>query len=248
MAKLRSVSTAFWSDPFIEELTPSEKLLYIYFITNEKTNMLGIYEVSIKKICFETGLSKEIVSKAFETFRLSGKIKYDNNFIILVNFIKHQNYNPNMKKAAIECYNNLPKHLKISDLSIEGLNPLEAFETLSNHLGMVRKVEDEYKEEKESETIVYPSFQDFWDLYDYKKEIKKSEQKWKLLTQSEKEKIMEYLPEYIKSTPDKQYRKYPCTFLNNKSWNNESTTNDKSQSEQLSNIGQQQIFNYLSSK
>ena len=150
MAKLRSVSTAFWSDPFIEELTPSEKLLYIYFITNEKTNMLGIYEVSIKKICFETGLSKEIVSKAFETFRLSGKIKYDNNFIILVNFIKHQNYNPNMKKAAIECYNNLPNHLKISDLDITDLKPLEAFETLSNHLGMVRKVEDEYKEEKDS--------------------------------------------------------------------------------------------------
>jgi hypothetical protein len=153
MAKLRSVSTAFWSDPFIEELTPSEKLLYIYFITNEKTNMLGIYEVSIKKICFETGLTKEIVLKAFETFRLSGKIKYDSNFIILVNFIKHQNYNPNMKKAAIECYNNLPNHLKINDLSIEGLNPFEAFETLSNHLGMVRKVEYEYEYEKEDEKI-----------------------------------------------------------------------------------------------
>jgi len=151
MAKLRSVSTAFWSDPFIEELSPSEKLLYIYFITNEKTNMLGIYEVSIKKICFETGLNKEAVTKAFETFTKSGKIKYDNNFIVLVNFIKHQNYNPNMKKAAIECYNNLPNHLKIKDLDISTLKPLEAFETLSNHLGMVRKVEDESEEEREDE-------------------------------------------------------------------------------------------------
>ena len=53
MSKLRSVNTAFWSDPWVEDLTPSEKLLYIYFITNEKTNMLGIYELSIKKISFE---------------------------------------------------------------------------------------------------------------------------------------------------------------------------------------------------
>jgi len=74
MSKLRSVSTAFWSDPFIEELTPSEKLLYLYFITNEKTNMLGIYELSIKKISFETGLNKETVLKALESFERINKI------------------------------------------------------------------------------------------------------------------------------------------------------------------------------
>ena len=83
MAKLRSVSTAFWSDPFIEELTPSEKLLYIYFITNEKTNMLGIYELSIKKICFETGLTKDVVQKAFDTFKISGKIKYEKKVFLI---------------------------------------------------------------------------------------------------------------------------------------------------------------------
>jgi len=154
MAKLRSVSTAFWSDPFIEELTPSEKLLYIYFITNEKTNMLGIYELSIKKICFETGLNKETVQKSLETFQRLNKIKYSKNFIILINFIKHQNYNTNMKKAAIQTYLNLPNELKVSDLTINESNPLESFETLSNHLGMVRKYEYEYEEEIELEKEV----------------------------------------------------------------------------------------------
>lgn len=244
MAKLRSVSTAFWSDPFIEELSPSEKLLYIYFITNEKTNMLGIYEVSMKKICFETGLSKDVVQKAFDTFKTSGKIKYENNFIILVNFIKHQNYNPNMKKAAIECYNNLPNIVKISDLDISNLKPLEAFETLSNHLGMVRKVEYEIEEESEDEIIIYPSFLDFWNLYDKKVDKEKAQSKWHILNQSTKERIMEFLPEYIKSTPEKKYRKDPCTFLNNKSWNNEAITN-KSTSDQLSEIGQQQALSFL---
>ena len=36
MSKLRSVSTAFWSDPFIEDLNPAQKLLFLYLITNEK--------------------------------------------------------------------------------------------------------------------------------------------------------------------------------------------------------------------
>ena len=114
--------------------------------------MLGIYEVSIKKICFETGLNKDVVLKSFDTFKASGKIRYEHNYIILVNFIKHQNYNPNMKKAAIECYCNLPNELKIKDLDLTILNPLEAFETLSNRLGMVRKVEVEYEEESEDKS------------------------------------------------------------------------------------------------
>jgi hypothetical protein len=93
---------------------------------------------------------------------------------------------------------------------------------------------------------IYPTFKDFWNLYDYKKEIKKSEQKWNLLTQKEKEDIMYYLPNYIKSTPDKQYRKFPCTFLNNKSWNNEIITSKQSESNAISEIGQQQLLSFLS--
>ena len=29
---------------------------------------------------------------------------------------------------------------------------------------------------------------------------------------------MEHLPHYIKSTPDKQFRKHPSTYLNNQGW------------------------------
>lgn len=239
MAKLRSVSTAFWSDPFIEDLTPSEKLLYIYFITNEKTNMLGIYEVSVKKISFETGIPKETVLKALESFETLYKIKRIGNYLVLTNFMKHQNYNPNMKKAAIECYLNLPKEVQISNLVINKSNPSEAFESLSNHYGMVRKVEVESESESKSESegeiefkgedetadfeiLIYPTFEDFWNLYDLKKGDKdKIKKKFDDLAQDTKEYIMQYLPNYIKSTPDKQYRKHPETFINNKSWNDE---------------------------
>jgi uncharacterized phage protein (TIGR02220 family) len=151
MSKLRSVSTAFWSDPFIEDLTPSEKLLFLYLITNDKTNMLGIYEVSIKKISFDTGLNKDIIEKALKEFERLSKVKYIKNHVVLVNFMKHQNYNTNMKKSAIDIYNGLPKELKDSKLSISKDNPLEGFESLLNHYGMVSKYEVEVEEETEIE-------------------------------------------------------------------------------------------------
>jgi len=148
MSKLRSVSTAFWSDPFIEELNPNEKLLFLYFITNEKTNMLGIYEVSIKKISYDTGMNKEVIEDALKEFETLKKVKYINNHVILVNFIKHQNYNPNMKKSAIDVYNDLPNCLKDSDLIIDKSDVIKGFETLIKALGLVSKVEDEVEDEK----------------------------------------------------------------------------------------------------
>ena len=65
------------------------------------------------------------------------------------------------------------------------------------------------------------AFSDFWNLYDYKKGKPKSEKKWNSLTIEEQESIIEHLPSYKLSTPDKKYRKYPLTYLNNQSWEDE---------------------------
>lgn len=154
MAKLRSLSTAFWSDPFVEDLEPKEKLLFIYLITNEKTNMLGIYESSNKKISFETGLTIEEVFNGLKAFEKIEKVKRIGNYIVLINFMKHQNYNTNMKKSAIDTYNSLPKELKSNSLDVVKDKPIKGFESLLNHYGMVRKIEVEYEVEKESNLYI----------------------------------------------------------------------------------------------
>ena len=76
--------------------------------------------------------------------------------------------------------------------------------------------------EVENTTEIYPGFEDFWILYDKKKGSKKiAEKKWEKLPYKTKVEIMEYLPAYIASTPDKVYRKNPETFFNQESWNDE---------------------------
>ena len=76
------------------------------------------------------------------------------------------------------------------------------------------------KKDKESKESKY-AFDEFWDLYDKKKDRKKCEKKWDRITESEKGKIMDFIPVYHKSEPDEKYRKYPYTFLNSEIWNDD---------------------------
>ena len=64
-------------------------------------------------------------------------------------------------------------------------------------------------------------FDDFWNLYGKKVGRKKSETRWKRLSNKDRTAIMEHLPNYIRNTPDVQYRKNPETYLNSESWNDE---------------------------
>ena len=69
--------------------------------------------------------------------------------------------------------------------------------------------------------IIDTLFEEFWDLYDYKKSRDKAEKAWKNLNQEEKALALQHAPVYAQSTPDKQFRKHPTTYLNNKSFNDE---------------------------
>jgi hypothetical protein len=179
MSKLRSVNTAIWSDVWFENLSTSEKLLFIYLITNEKTNMLGVYEVSIKKISFETGINVETVQKALKGFESAGKIKYELNRVILFNYIKHQSFNHNMKKSAIDCYNELPNELKIKELPNKLERTEKGFETLTKGFGMVRKdeVEVEVEREVEYKSKCVQKFQPptYQQVIDYSRERKRED-------------------------------------------------------------------------
>ena len=92
MAEYRTIRMSFWNDPYIEELEPKIKLLYIYLFTSPYTNNLGILEATRRKIAFETGLSAQDVDKGLEKLERDRKIVCDDSFnlVFIVRFIKHQ--------------------------------------------------------------------------------------------------------------------------------------------------------------
>ena len=82
--------------------------------------------------------------------------------------------------------------------------------------------EKEHKEEhSDFEILEQFPFDEFWNSYDKKVEKGACEKKFDKLTEKEKALIWEHVPKYVSSTPDKNYRKNPETYLNNKCWNDE---------------------------
>lgn len=89
---------------------------------------------------------------------------------------------------------------------------------------MTSHMENENENENRNEDIILDKevnidFEFFWNDYDKKVgDKKKLIKKWNNLTDLEREQIMEYIPLYKEAVPDKQFRKNPETFFNNKSW------------------------------
>ena len=78
------------------------------------------------------------------------------------------------------------------------------------------------KSKSKVKDIINISFEDFWNLYDKKVGNRsKVESKWQSLSDNNRILAMEHIPLYIKSTPEKQYRKDPTTYLNNTGWTDE---------------------------
>ena len=76
MSKKRRIQTKFRSDPYIQDLDTDSKLLYIYLFTNEHTNIAGIYEISLRTISFESGISLKKVSEILGSLQNDKKAYY----------------------------------------------------------------------------------------------------------------------------------------------------------------------------
>lgn len=73
-----------------------------------------------------------------------------------------------------------------------------------------KQVKDEY------------TFERAWNLYEKKVGCKaKLEKKWNSMSQKDRKAAIEYIPLYVLSQPDKQYRKNFQTFLNQRGWEDE---------------------------
>lgn len=64
MANYRNISMDFWTDPkVVDDMTPEDRYVYLYCMTNPHTNLCGCYEVSIKQMANETGYNSDSVER-----------------------------------------------------------------------------------------------------------------------------------------------------------------------------------------
>ncbi|MFJ8457303.1 hypothetical protein [Bacillus paramycoides] len=118
MAKYRHVQTSFWSDARVsEEMTPEDKYFYLYLMTNEHTNQIGVYQITRKQMAFELGYSIESAKALLDRFMNHHDLVVYNEETRELCILNWGKYNLNKGGKPIEdC---IKKELKsIKDLSL----------------------------------------------------------------------------------------------------------------------------------
>lgn len=218
MAKQRYINTKFWSDNFIVQLDPTERYLFLYLLTNEHTNISGIYELPLRTMAFETGLEPEMLQKILDRF--DPKVIYVEGWVGIRNFTKHQSSNDKVR-AGIE---RAIKEVPVSVLKALGFDsvPEAIHSLLKATIGPELLNTNSNSNPNRTEL-----FQRFWAAYPLKVGKKKAEKVWEKINPDTGlfHVIMAGLERAKKSRKwlkdNGDYIPHPTTWLNGEHWNDE---------------------------
>lgn len=209
MAIFRKIHTSFWSDSFIQDLEQSQKLFYLYLLTNERTRQCGVYEITKKQISYDLGYTIDRVSILLDFFIKSGKVKYNEvtKELAIGNWLKFNNSTSPKVKSCIDKEFGYCKDTVLIEY-------VKSMDTASQ--------EEEEEEQEEIYNIVLNkifTFNEFWELYPIKTSKQKSEQIFSKLKDAELQKIKDTLKSFITYKPFENYNHpNPTTYLNQKRW------------------------------
>jgi len=175
MATFRKVHVQFWGDPYIQDLTPEQKFFYLYLLTNGQTKQCGIYEITKKQICYDTGYNTDTVSKLLEYCISTDKIRYnkETNEIAIKNWNK---YNGSGSPKVQSCVNQELKSVK-DDTLIEYIYGIDSVYILNRNKN---KKKNKIQEEEENKNTtpennfinsnlnrqpVVPTKKDVWEFF-----------------------------------------------------------------------------------
>jgi hypothetical protein len=238
MATQRYISTSFWDDAWVQSIDPSEKLLYLYLMTNPLTNIAGIYKITLKRIHDDTGFSVDMIGKILARFERSKKVCRLDEYIIIPKWPKHQKWkekktiNTGIQKIILE----LPNSIRSKAKEVGYLYPIDSVPVGYGYepsysdsdsdsdididtCGAIDEYQEHTKPKKQAKDD--PLFDVFWTAYPRKagKGQAKKAYASQIRKGSSHELIMERLKIYIAqlqaAKTERQFMRHPATFLNN---------------------------------
>lgn len=139
MATFRKIHVSFWSDTFVQDLTPEQKYFYLYLMTNNRTTQCGIYEISKRQMCYDTGYNTDTINKLLEFFKKAGKVLYSDKTseLALKNWGKYNDSRSPKVKSLVD-----QELMNVKDTVL--IQYVYSMDTVS-------AIEEEKEEEKEEE-------------------------------------------------------------------------------------------------
>lgn len=149
MAIFRKIHVQFWSDVFIQSLTPEQKFFFLYLLTNERTKQCGVYEITTRQISYDTGYNVETVNKLISFFEDASKILFsrETNEVGIKNWNK---YNGSKSPDVKSLVNKEIRSIKNKKL----LEWVQSVDTVLPHTKSSLRQEGEEEPEREPEREV----------------------------------------------------------------------------------------------
>ena len=112
--KTRIIKTKIWSSASIIKLPSEARYLMIYLLTSDHIGLCGMFEIPDAFIQLETGLTTEQLNSAKKALEESGKIKFFEEWVYIVNHSKHNAYHlsPKTKVAYDREVSLIPRLIK----------------------------------------------------------------------------------------------------------------------------------------
>ena len=213
MAK-RFTDTEKYKKPFIRGLKGAYKLFwdYLYHSCDHAGIWIVDFEIAQIYLGSDMQVNKQDALKYFNQDE-QRIIQIDNNkkwFILPFIVFQYGELNP-QNRAHLSVINILKRNNLYDD--DKGL--------VSSLQGAMDKDKDKDMDTDKDKEQKNKNFQKFWNQYGKKVDTKKCQKKWDSFSLNVQKEILESLPEYIESTPNKKFRKNPLTYLNGECWKDE---------------------------
>ncbi|HDJ5151071.1 TPA: helix-turn-helix domain-containing protein [Staphylococcus aureus] len=193
-------------------LTDSEKLLFAEITS--LSNKYGYCTASNGYFATLYNVVKETISRRISNLTKFGYLK--------IEIIKEGNEVKQRKMYPLT-QTSIPIDAKINTPIDNSVNtPIDANVKENNTSINITRLNNTSINNNSATDVTHEQFEEWWKLYDKKKDKKISFTKFKsCLKKHSFEQIMQGTREYLKTITDKQYQKYPKTFLTNESYMND---------------------------
>lgn len=185
MAEYRPIKTKIWQDDWFLSLTPEQKAVWFFLLTNPHVHISGIYELPKTLVSPLVGSSK--VDEILQKFESEGKIVYKSGWIFIKNYLKNQtkqinkidSIKDNVVKSIIAYLTENPRIIKLFNLNNEDpykplLRPLKApTKTLGESIKVLKSKDESIKDQniKKSSTFNDDTNKQIVEILDLFKEI-----------------------------------------------------------------------------
>lgn len=88
----RVVTTSIWADSWFQKCSPLGQHLFIWAFTNEHCDAPGAYQVGIKTIAFETGITEDKLPSLFAEIKEKVVWYPEKDIVWVKNFLKHNTF------------------------------------------------------------------------------------------------------------------------------------------------------------